>query len=147
MSHCLNARLERGYCGDGVVGVDEDCDCGSVEECLDKKSLCVPPGMWRGETQCTARKLIRIDDPGRLSDTCSVLGLVTCTCPYHENSVLSCDDNVFCRRPSASCLPVSEWASRIFQEIQASLLLLSLSFITNTNFRITFIEIVGLTQS
>merc|ERR1712079_677872 len=45
-------------------------------------------------------------------------GLVTCTCPYHENSVLSCDDNVFCRRPSASCLPVSEWASRIFQEIQ-----------------------------
>ena len=90
-----------------------------MEECLDKKSLCVPPGRWRGESQCTARKLIRFEEPGKTKrDTCSVLGLTKCTCPYHENSVQSCEDEVFCRRQSSSCLPVSEWASRIFQEVQ-----------------------------
>ena len=120
LSHCLTQRLDRGYCGDGVVGVGEDCDCGSVEDCLDKKSLCVPPGRWRGESQCTARKLIKFEEPAKIKrDTCSVLGLTECTCPYHENSVLSCDDDVFCRRQSSSsCLPVSEWASRTFQEVQ-----------------------------
>ena len=123
LSHCLTQRLDRGYCGDGVVGVDEDCDCGSVSECLDKKSLCVPPGRWRGETQCTARKLIRFEAEPRKQkgDTCTVLSLVKCTCPYHENSVLSCEDDVYCQR-SSTCLPVSEWASRIFQEVQVRIL-------------------------
>ena len=59
MSSCLSVTQETGYCGDGVVGEGEQCDCGSVEQCLDKKSLCVPPGMWRGESQCRIRKLIR----------------------------------------------------------------------------------------
>ena len=80
----------------------------------------MPPGMWRGETQCTVRKLIRFEEPRNTKgDTCSVLGLDTCTCPYHENSVISCEDDVYCQRSSsASCHPVSEWASRTFQEVQ-----------------------------
>ena len=143
-SHCLTQRLNRGYCGDGVVGDDEDCDCGSVEECLDKKSLCVPPGMWRGEKQCTVRKLIRFEEPRNTKeDTCSVLGLDTCTCPYHENSVISCEDDVYCQRSSsASCHPVSEWASRTFQEIQV-IIIISLLLNIIHKFRTTFIEIAG----
>ena len=57
-------------------------------------------------------------------DTCSVLGLDTCTCPYHENSVISCEDDVYCQRSSsASCHPVSEWASRTFQEVQVIIII------------------------
>ena len=59
MSDCLVRGPEAGYCGDGVVGEGEECDCGSVEACLARRSLCVPPGAWRGERQCSVRKLVR----------------------------------------------------------------------------------------
>ena len=131
------------------MGVDEDCDCGSVEECLDKKSLCVPPGLWRGETQCSIRKLVRFEEPRmQKKDTCSVLGLDKCSCPYHENSVLSCADDFYCQRlPSAACLPVSEWASRIFQEVQVRVRTThscSTVLLKIYNIRITFIDTAGL---
>ena len=160
MSHCLVPGPDQeGFCGDGVVGVGEDCDCGSVEECLDKKSHCVPPGMWRGETQCTVRRLIKYQDHSdskRLikyqdhpDNKCNILGLEPCQCPYHhENSVTSCDQEQYCQRKRQNCQSIHQWASQTFQEIQVDYL--DHDLIRNNSlkeiifFRITSIEFVGL---
>lgn len=45
-----------GFCGDGVVGAGEECDCGSVEGCLAARSCCTPPGLRRGESACRWRR-------------------------------------------------------------------------------------------
>ena len=140
------------------MGVGEDCDCGSVEECLDKKSHCVPPGMWRGETQCTVRRLIKYQDhpdskrlikypdhsnSKRLikyqdhSDKCNILGLEPCQCPYHhENSVTSCDQEQYCQRNRQNCQSIHQWASQTFQEIQVDYL--DHALIKNNSFKEIF---------
>ena len=149
MSHCLVPGPDQGFCGDGVVGVGEDCDCGSVEECLDRKSHCVPPGMWRGETQCTVRRLIKYQDhpDTKIHDEnmCNILGLDTCQCPYyHENSVTSCDQEQYCQRKHQNCQSIHHWASQIFQEIQVNHHGFKVFKSISVFFRITSTEFVGL---
>ena len=47
------------------------------------KSPCVPPGLRRGQTQCTLRR-----ERVNKSQDCGRLGLSPCQCPEeHENSV------------------------------------------------------------
>ena len=115
MSFCLH-QLQGGYCGDGVVGPHEECDCGPVESCLQKRSLCVPPGMQRGETECTVRKLLHYDQHQVMeSSDCRRLGLETCACSGQENYV-TC--KVCCRRKGEKCLPAQKWTKTIFTQIQ-----------------------------
>ena len=40
MTSCLAQSEEIGFCGDGVVGVNEECDCGSVEVSLGRVINC-----------------------------------------------------------------------------------------------------------
>ena len=119
MSFCLH-HLQPGYCGDGVVGHNEECDCGPVETCLEKKSLCVPPGMARGETECTVRKLLKYDrnkvtHVKKQNSDCLRLGLQTCPCPGHENDI---DCTSCCRRKGEQCLSAKKWTSSLFTEMQ-----------------------------
>ena len=116
MSFCLH-QLQPGYCGDGVVGPHEECDCGPVESCLEKRSLCLPPGMQRGETECTVRKLLEYDNTKvrKQNSDCARLGLETCSCPGQENSV---ECKTCCRRKGEKCLPAQKWTQTIFTQMQ-----------------------------
>lgn len=109
---CLTEILNSGFCGDGVIQSEEHCDCGSVEECLEQRSACTPPGLWSNDRQCQWRR----PHHGGDRSPCSTLGLDTCPCPnHHSNSVITCDQSVYCQRRHDQCLPVIHWASRVFQ--------------------------------
>merc|ERR1712192_334037 len=75
----------------------EECDCGSPERCLARRSTCVPPGLRRGETECRVRQA----RGGSSSKQCSRLGLQSCSCPPVTNSIT--------QRPrgKGACLPGS----------------------------------------
>ena len=60
----------------------------------------------------------RYDDT-ESDNVCSTLGLETCQCEPHENSVLKCDNKIqYCQRDGTQCTKVNKWASKVFQEIQ-----------------------------
>ena len=40
------------FCGDGVLGQDEECDCGSVFQCVASRSCCIPPDGLGNQTPC-----------------------------------------------------------------------------------------------
>ena len=62
--------------------------------------------------------ITRYDDT-ESDNVCSTLGLETCQCEPHENSVLKCDDkSQYCQRDDTQCTKVNKWASKVFQEIQ-----------------------------
>ena len=75
------------------------------ESCVYTKSQCVPPGLRRGEVQCTLRR-----DRVNKSQDCSRLGLTPCQCPErHENSVYrdtggrAQECQTCCRSASGTC--------------------------------------------
>ena len=116
MSYCLHPR-DGGYCGDGVVDHEEECDCGGMEECLEKKSLCNPPGLRKGEIECHFRKTQsrKVIGKMRQGSECSRLGLESCDCPGASNSVTctSC-----CTTKGGDCRPAKEWTKIMFDYMQ-----------------------------
>ena len=98
-----------------IVKVGEQCDCGSVEDCMSQRSPCTPPGQWSNGVQCE----LRAGD----NTACSTLGLATCSCHHHANSVLACDQG--CYRRHDQCLPVSTWAAEVFQASGSNIIVLS----------------------
>ena len=77
------------------------------ETCVYTRSQCVPPGLRRGQTQCTLRR-----ERVNKGQDCGRLGLTPCQCPeQHENSVYrdqgcqSC-----CRSATGSCRSANQKA-------------------------------------
>jgi len=123
MSYCLHQH-QGGYCGDGVVDAWEECDCGGVENCLEVKSSCIPPGLRRGEIECTFRKKSYSYSTSKVSvnkqrlqqnSDCSRLGLDSCDCPGQDNS-LSCTS--CCGIKGHDCRPAKQWTSLMFDHMQ-----------------------------
>ena len=88
-----------------------------MESCLEKRSLCLPPGMQRGETECTVWQLLKYDSTKvrKQNSDCARLGLETCSCPGQENSV---ECKTCCRRKGEKCLPAQKWTQTIFTQMQ-----------------------------
>jgi len=62
------------FCGDGIVSPGEECDCGSVLQCLSARACCVPPNGDRGRD-------------GQIRP-CTFNGFGTnCSTIYHSNAV------------------------------------------------------------
>ena len=123
MSYCLHPH-EGGYCGDGVVDRWEECDCGGMEKCLERKSSCIPPGLRKGEIECHFRKSIHYSSKSHhkvhkmkitQANDCSRLGLQPCACPGSRNSVTctSC-----CGIKGEDCRPAKQWSSIMFDHMQ-----------------------------
>jgi disintegrin and metalloproteinase domain-containing protein 10 len=49
---CLS-KAEAAFCGDGVVQDGEDCDCGTILQCVASRSCCVPPEGAGTRSPCT----------------------------------------------------------------------------------------------
>ena len=129
MSYCLHPH-QGGYCGDGVVDLWEECDCGGMERCLEMKSSCTPPGLRRGEIECHFRKLTHYSSKSneivrkkkvKKNTDCSRLGLQHCPCPGSRNSVTctSC-----CGIKGEDCRPAKQWTSIMFDHMQHYLAML-----------------------
>jgi len=115
LNHCL-VPVTAMQCGDGIVDREagEECDCGSPERCLARRSTCVPPGLRRGETECRVRQA----RGGSSSKQCSRLGLQSCSCPPVTNSITQSRCTVCCQAKGERCLPAREWTNTLFTHMQ-----------------------------
>jgi len=62
--------VSSGYCGDGVVEGDEECDCGDEFQCLLSRACCAPPTGGEDDRPCSARSFCRspgVDDEDEIS--------------------------------------------------------------------------------
>ena len=109
---CLVSRRGGSHCGNALTERGEECDCGEQEDCAQSRSLCVPPGLRRGELQCTLRR-----NMDKLSE-CSRFGLSSCSrgCPHVRSNSIHC--NTCCQDTSGLCRPVEDWAVSLFDEMQ-----------------------------
>ena len=117
---CLASRRGGSQCGDGLVERGEECDCGDQETCATTRASCVPPGLRRGELQCTVRRRDGRRPQEKLSE-CSRFGLSPCVrgCPVVSNS-LHCQ--TCCQDRAGQCRPVQDWAVTLFDEMQHHLI-------------------------
>ena len=48
---CLK-KSDATFCGDGIVEENEDCDCGTVLQCIASRSCCGSPSCFRNKSPC-----------------------------------------------------------------------------------------------
>ena len=52
---CLS-EIAVSFCGDRIVGEGEECDCGTIFECIASRSCCIPPEGGGHRIQCTRNR-------------------------------------------------------------------------------------------
>ncbi|XP_033098053.1 disintegrin and metalloproteinase domain-containing protein 10-like isoform X2 [Anneissia japonica] len=123
--HCLTAS-DRGWCGNGLVEDEEECDCGGHLQCNKIDTCCTPPGGLGNDAECTIRRDLgyvcsecpstamlangsscdqgtkRCSNGQCVVSVCMDLGLQECNCETRKEDMC----HICCEDPTG-CLPAS----------------------------------------
>ncbi|XP_071940956.1 disintegrin and metalloproteinase domain-containing protein 10-like [Antedon mediterranea] len=103
---------DKGWCGNGLVEDEEECDCGGVLQCIEIDSCCTPPGGVGNDSGC----MIHRD----LGYVCSPLVSPCCTNECQIVPVVSnviCQSHSECKLPSRCSYPLMQsWDCHLYQQ-------------------------------